>query len=254
MKLHEQLAEVGGAFDDTKDVKLLDDMYSRDEAVEIIKTAKLASLDMIDSQMDNYAQYNALYIYMLLMQAEEKGLKLKIDTKKLEQAVQLGGLEKIFNMDDAEAKSTKLTSLGEGGVDSELVKKMKQMEVQGVSKEKNLVNLTEETKVTLKDNSDMKHQIIALSKQLEDTRTDLENAQSGNEKQQKKLTKSVKASIEGAKEEHEKKIEKLQAEKEETERELAGSIASAAQFKQLKSLIQQKNKYFKTLNAQLNSL
>lgn len=251
----EHATEIAGAFEDTRDTKLLEPMYSNEDAHKMMmKTVLSAVAGQVSTEYNLYAQRSALFMQQLFQAAEKKETGLKIDLKALDSAVLLDGLDKLFidSKTPALGAGGKLTSMGHGGVDENLVLQLKGVEKEVAAAQAKFDGVQNQAKGEMKSNMDLKSEIKLLKAQAAAGETDAANANSGNEKAQQIQIEELKKAI--AAEKVNSELSDLIKELEETKKELSGSIATSTQFKTLKTMIQDKNKQVKTLRDEVKSL
>jgi len=244
-KKREHCSEVKGAFDDAKDMKLLEDMYSQEDAHRILRDIRDSVHVAAKDQLNLYGRMSALYLQEVFKQAEAKNISMKIDFSKLDDAIKLAGIEKILGHDDKEMSGNKLQSIGGGGVDTNLVEQIKDWEAKNGRLQRDFEDTTDKIKRELKYNVQLKLDIAAMREQVRDARRDYDNTKEGNEKAMGQELDDLTDDLARAKRnnsevELEKELEKIKS-------ELAGRIADSTQFRQLKLMIQAKNTQIKEL-------
>lgn len=245
--------EIAGAFEDTIDTKLLEDMYSQKDARKMMGVVLTAVKDQVTNEYNQYAYRSALFMQQLYKAAEAKEANLKIDLKELDSDVMLDGLDKLF----IETKTPqlghggKLTSLGHGGVDVTLVQQSKDVDAQVQDANTKFDSVQNQAKSEMKTNMDLKTQIKLLKAQAAAAAMDAQNAKAGNDKAQQEQIEELKRTI--AAEQNGDTLQALKDDLEQTKAELAGSIAQSSQFKTLKKMIQDKNKQVKALREELKT-
>ena len=65
-------------------MRLLDDMYSRNEMDSVLETLRDSVIDTYQVEVDKYKHQSVLFLYLLFKQAEENHCTLKINTKELD--------------------------------------------------------------------------------------------------------------------------------------------------------------------------
>lgn len=246
--------EIAGAFEDTLDTKLLEDMYSQKDAHKMMDVVNAAVQEQVTNEYNLYARRSALFMQQLFQAAEGKECGLKIDLKELDSEVLLDGLDNLFidNKTPQLSAGGKLTSLGHGGVDVTLVQQLKEADKEVGEAQATFDGVQIKAKAEMKSNMDLKSQLKLLKEQAAAAAVDSANAKAGDEKAQQQQIALLKDTIAKEKECDELKI--LQADLEQTKKELAGSVAASTQFKTLKTTIQDKNKIVKQLREECKSL
>jgi hypothetical protein len=245
-KRREHKDEIEGAFDDTRDVKVLDDMLSQEDAHRILRDIRDAVQGVSSREMAKFGRMSALYLQEIFRQAESKRILLNIDFSKLDDAVKLAGIEKILGA-NTEAVGRKLQSMGGGGVDVKLVEQSKTLEDKVDRLNRDFEDCTDRIKKELKANVDLKRKKDLLIQQNKDAKRDYNNAKKGDQDAMETEIDRIKGDI---------KVERaqsseaaLEAELENIKRELGGRIADSTQFTQLKDMIKAKNTQVKAIRS-----
>lgn len=246
-KRREHCSELQGAFDDTKDMKMLEDMYSQEDAHRILRDIREAARGVLETQVALYGRMSALYLNEVFRQAERKGVTMKIDFSKLDDKVKLAGIEKILTngLGAQETTGRKLESLGGGGVDVKLVEQSKDMEYRTDKLVREFEDTSDRIKKELKANVSLKEKYASLKQQVADARRDYANAKEGDEAAMRKEVEDLEDDV--YKEKKNNNEAALEKELATIKEELAGSIANSTQFRQLKLMIQSKNQQIKDL-------
>jgi len=230
------VGEIEGSFDDNADMKMLDDMYSRDDAMSIVKFIQDQVQQIVETQFERDAHMKALYLKQLLDQAQEKGQILSVGLDVLGD-INIADAEKIGV--EAGKASGKLSSMGGESLDPELIKKMKTCEEKAATMQKEFDDMSANAKSTLKENASMKHEIVQTEEMLD-------MAGENGASLQSKIDEETKA--------RHAKIEEMKKELAQIQEELSGNIRNCAQFKQIKGLIMEKNKQVKEAREKLKTL
>lgn len=244
-KRREHSSELEGAFEDTASMKMVNDMYSQDDAHRILRNIREEVHSVLKTQFDLHGRQSALYLNEIFRQAEKKNISMNIDFSKLDDAVKLAGIEKILAAGTAEVTGRKLESLGGGGVDTNLVEKSKDMEHALDRLQADYDDTSHRIKKELKANVTLKEKLAVLKQSVRDARIDLENAQDGDEAAMRKEIEHLEDDIYDEKKNNNEAA--LEKELAQIKSELAGSIAASTQFRQLKLMIQAKNSQIKEL-------
>lgn len=83
-KRDENVREVKLAFDDVKDYKLDENIYTKDDVKQLLDDASEEITGVCEKEMENNTHQTGLLLKLLFAQAEAGGLDLFIDTNKLE--------------------------------------------------------------------------------------------------------------------------------------------------------------------------
>ena len=78
VSLRENSSEVQASFDSIKDMRLLDDMYSKAEMESVLDSLRTSVVDTFTTEVDKYKHQSVLFLYLLFKQAEENSTSLKI--------------------------------------------------------------------------------------------------------------------------------------------------------------------------------
>lgn len=247
-KRKEHCNEIKGGFDDSKDMQMLEDMYSQEDAHRILREIRTSVRESAKIELNLFGRMSSLFLQEIFKEAERKGVSMKIDFSKLDDAVKLAGIEKILG-DDKEISGKKLQSLGGGGVDIKLVEQIKDMEAENRELNNKFQTTTEEIKRELKQNVELKKQLLDLREQVRDARRDYDNAKEGNESAMDKEREDLETDLRIERRNNSEAA--LREELETIRSELSGKIAESTQFKQLRQMIQAKNTQIKELRAKL---
>lgn len=246
-KQRDHVDEINGAFEDTVDTKLLEDMLSQADAHRILKNLRDAVQETASKEFSVNGRISAALFQQVFRLAEAKGISLNIDMSKLSDKVKLAGIDKL----GVEVKDTgkKLQSLGGGGVDIKLVEQVKPLESALLAAQKAFADSSEAAKASLKKNSELKQQAATLKAKMADVQTDQELSRGGNIAGLREQTESLQQALREEKQHDEE--EALRKELAAIDAELAGKIADSSQFKTMKNIIQEKNNEIKALRAKI---
>jgi len=256
-KTDQHLKEVETSFTDTKDMRLLEEMYSHDEVLNIVNGLRDLVKSNLRTELEKFAQQTALYLRLLFLQAEGQSVNLKVDTSQLDDEVLLAGIKQL--QADSERKvdlptpaAKKLTALS-GTVDVKLVTQIKDLEEANSRVQDRFSKLQEQHKASLAENSQLKEAKAELQKQIEQLRRDINSVKAGNiSAQLAELDQLRKQSSQGDKAKQDA-IDAMAKELKEKDVQLAAKVKETAQFRELTKTLQQKNEQIKELRKQLEA-
>jgi hypothetical protein len=76
--------EVATAFDETKELRLLEDVYSTDDVEAILDGLRAIVKQNVLEDLENYTHQAVLYLRELYLQAEGHDVRVRIDTAILD--------------------------------------------------------------------------------------------------------------------------------------------------------------------------
>jgi hypothetical protein len=82
----QQLKELDAVIDDTREMRLLESVYSHDDVVNILNGLKDVARSTLGEDLDKSTRQQALFLRLLLLSAEGYGVSLSVDTAQLDDA------------------------------------------------------------------------------------------------------------------------------------------------------------------------
>lgn len=243
--------EVQQSFTETKEIRLLDDMYNTGEVEGILDATAAIVKQNVQEDLENYTHQAALYLRQLYLQAEGRDITLKLDTSLLDDELLLSGICKLDTDDHsglAESGKNKLGALNGGGVvDAKLVTRIKDLERQNDNlrraadqTEDKLASLTTKSEELMQTND-------RLNRQLDASQRDLQALQGDANAEARGELDLMRAQMDST----ESNTFALQQRISQLESELNGKVSNTKQFLTLKKLIAGKNAQLKEARIKL---
>jgi len=246
-KRNEHLDELNGIVEDAKEMRLFDDMYTKDDVLNILEGIRTLIQDSSRTEMEKISLQSVLFLHKLFLQAEGHGATLTIDTQILDDEVLLSGIGKLDISEKKETStastsslslipSKKLTALSNGVVDIKLVTKIKDLELLNEGIKSRFNKLQEQCKAAMREKTQLEEKNSELTSALNAAK----NTNTNNAQVNVDTNKS-----------YEEKIQKLQKELKASQSELQGKISQASQFKSLQKMVMAKNKQLRDVRSRL---
>lgn len=83
-KREQHLREMQRTFDEVKDTRLLEDVYTHEDVVDIFDALQVLLKSNTSDELANFTHTSVLFIRQLFLQAEGHNIQLRIDTSKLD--------------------------------------------------------------------------------------------------------------------------------------------------------------------------
>jgi len=261
-KINEQAKEIEAAFEDSKEMRLLEEMYSKDDVVNIIDGLRDVLQSTIRSEFEKYSHQSALFLRHLFLQAEGHSVTLSVNTAELEDAVLLSGIKKL-ELEDKKKQtvadlpdvsgSKKLAALG-NAPDVKLVTRLKELEDQHKSLQTRFDKLQQQYMSTSREANELKESKDDLSRQVVDLKRDMTNLQSNNTKATFTELETIRGELSRYKRDSEDKTKRLETELKATQEQLSDRINKSPQFVQMKQMLQTKNQQLKDARQRVKEL
>jgi leucine zipper transcription factor-like protein 1 len=250
-KMREQLNEVMAEFDDTKEMRVLEDMYNRDDVENIIDGMRDTVKGNVKNEFEKYTNQTCLFLHQLFLQAEGHGANLKIDTSQLDDARMLSAIERLGI--ESHDTNRRLDAIG-GAVDVKLVTQNKELEEQNDRIQDRFNKLQEQMKSALRENTQFKEKVERLTRQLDDTRTDLDNLREGNDDAAQREIDGLRSRLENTEDDSSATVDRLRKDLLQCQTELSGKVSDSTQFRQLRTMVQSKNRQIRELRDQIEDM
>uniref|UniRef100_A0A7S1G303 Leucine zipper transcription factor-like protein 1 n=1 Tax=Bicosoecida sp. CB-2014 TaxID=1486930 RepID=A0A7S1G303_9STRA len=255
------VAEVGSLFEETRDTRVLEDMYSRDEVEELLDSLLGAVQDTARRDLEKASQMAALVLEQVIAQAKRAGVDVDVDMSKTEDESLLADVGKARDdsfgkeaEEERRATTTKLESLKDEH--TRLASESEKMSEQVAQlQERNKTVMAQCTKA-LREKSEATERVRELEEELASLRSRAVGAES-------KAAESVAAStatageVEGLR----NTVAALRDELTEARALAAAAMEEAAganarvsetkQFQQLRSMLTKKNTQLTDLRKRL---
>lgn len=263
-KIEEQQKEVDAVFEEQKDMRLLEEMYSVDDVTSLLNSIQEIVRSNVRSESTKYSHQVVLYLRNIFLQAEGYGVQLQVDTAQLEDAVLLAGIEKleldlkkkasVSLADLPDPSRKKLDSLAGQAVDIKLVQQVKELQDANKSLLAKFEQLQKQLSHVQKENSELKEKNSLLQDKFSDSNRDLENLKSNNKSAQQQEIDSLRSELTSAKEAAAAQVSELKAQMKALENDLNNKVNNSPQYQQLKKLMQTKNEQLKEARNRVKQL
>jgi hypothetical protein len=107
-KRDENVQEVMHEFQDVKDLRLIDDMYARDDVGQIVDALGDVVKTHVSKELDVFAQANAMFLRHLFLQAEGHEVQLRVDPNVLHDESLMGAGDKRMDRKAADLPSVRV--------------------------------------------------------------------------------------------------------------------------------------------------
>ncbi|XP_072020524.1 leucine zipper transcription factor-like protein 1 [Amphiura filiformis] len=271
-KRDQNLRGVEGCFQDLKDSRLTEDMFTADEVTEMLDGLEAVVRGEVESELINTAHTNVLLLRQLFLQAEKWHLKLQADISDLENRELI---EMIADFEEAElsGKATnkptfelkRLDPVESGGTqllqaeidrlneeNNKLKDRLKQVEERATSALQDKSKLQSDLHRTQDELGDLRHNqpkpdsgagVAELEGQMEQVKHQME--------QNLKLSSDKADALEGDLTSTKHKLLELKEQLEMTEKELEKKFSQTGAYKNMKTMLTKKNDQIKELRKTL---
>jgi leucine zipper transcription factor-like protein 1 len=254
-KNEEQLKELALLFDETKEMRLLEEMYSQDDVIHILESLRNLMRTNLSEEFQKFGHQSALFLQQIFLQAEGHGVSLQLDTHTLDDQIKLAGIEKL----DLESRSgrleeptnkAKLAAIS-GAADVKLVTKVKELEESNKSVLIRLEKVREQAQKAEKEIIELKDENAELARENSELKRDMKLMKDGNQFTVQEEIEKLREMINQLKNEMELKDKSYQEELKRSELSLLAKVNQSTQFQELKKLLLTRNQQLKELREQL---
>jgi len=242
-RLSSHQADINGFFDDSRDMRLITQMFTKEELHDHYDALRDTTIDKLGDHLDRYTEQNLHFVKQLLLQAEGQNEDIYLRTADLEDGdllAQLAGL----NLDAAPRRAEAHSTAGDAKLHFKINELKEESERVGTRFDK----LESQLRTTNEDNDDLEDDLKRLKRELGDLREDMAALP------QSELARQVRECREdlvALKEQNTEALAPLRADVSKYREELAERVSEAPQFKQLHKMTQQKNRQLRELRGEL---
>ncbi len=226
-----QLDEVLSALEEAKSLKLLEDMYSKDDVEAIIDACTSEVRKNAGEELETMVRQVTLYLQQAYLQAEGNGVSLSVDTKILDDSKLLEDMKNLtFGSGVSSNPSPKrgglapLAPLSRNKVDGSLVAKVNALETDKKSLQGRVKELGQQLREALKAKTGLEEKLAAGG-----------------------AAASGEAQLEA-------RLKRVEGELKKAKADLDGRLTASTAFQNLKTMLTKKNKQLKVARAKLAKL
>lgn len=230
--------ELNSFFDDCRDMRLIQKMYTKEELTEYYDCVKDLATRHITDNLEKYSDQTLGFMKMVLLQAEGQDVEIAVSTSDLENG------EWLEEMAGIDLDKGRKTQTGDAGAGAKLSMKINELKEDRDRTGNRLDKLDAQLRRTEQDNDDLEGDKKALKNQLRDLQDDLDDLP--NSALLKEIRK-LRADLLDIQEENNEALGPLRDEVSKYREELAERVAGTTQFQQLLKMTQQKNKQIREL-------
>lgn len=252
-KIKEHVDELGYQFDDAKDMRLLEDMYTQDEVCDILDGLSDVLKSNAKTELDEFIETSGLFLKEILLQAEAQGANVEIDTATLDEQALLAGIDKLIpqrKSQNLQMKMKPLTPASLPSLSSKAPSRLASLTSSAISaqKLKSLETREKDSQQRIKDLekqlSVSRNESTSLAKQLRDNIIPAPSETPAPRKEDPGRRESLAAT----------QLRSTHAELEKLRMELDKRVADTKQFASLRAMLQQKNKQLHEARATIEQL
>lgn len=278
-KRDENVREVRLAFDDVKDYKLEENIYTKDDVKQLLDDATEEISGVCEKEMENNSHQTGLLLKLLYAQAEAGGLDLFIDTNKLEDELLLKTVKTSerealakpaaeFARRPAKMTLSKMSEAPKS--DPKLLAERDALKAEVEKLRERFVKLQDQSVSAMREKRELASQVGDLSSQL-GGKSEIENelgAQREKEallrEEQERLASTLSAQgqsqndlmakLAEARAEaagHKRSLDTVKLELEKASKDAAAKMSESKQFQTMKAMMQKKSKELVLLKKKL---
>eukprot|EP00467_Chlorarachnion_reptans_P009585 CAMPEP_0114508966 /NCGR_PEP_ID=MMETSP0109-20121206/12930_1 /TAXON_ID=29199 /ORGANISM="Chlorarachnion reptans, Strain CCCM449" /LENGTH=252 /DNA_ID=CAMNT_0001688031 /DNA_START=28 /DNA_END=786 /DNA_ORIENTATION=- len=214
-----QTAEVVSTFEDVKMIKLVEEMYSKEEVESILAECEGEVKSKMNDEFERVLCQFGLLLQKMYVQAEGQDITLSVDANVLDDAKLIEEFKNMsFDSISIPTKKKGLASLTNNAIDGKLVSKVNTLEKDKSSLQERVQKLSQQLREALKKNTELQEK--------------LESGTSADSKSQGKL-------------------EAAYAQIKELKKAIDDKLTNSKQFQSLKTMLTKKNEQLRVLRQQL---
>ncbi|CEO94898.1 Leucine zipper transcription factor-like protein 1 [Plasmodiophora brassicae] len=240
-KREQHLREMQRTFDEVKDTRLLEDVYTHEDVVDIFDALQVLLKSNTSDELANFTHTSVLFIRQLFLQAEGHNIQLRIDTSKLDDEVLLKDIDQMDSVKEATVNianlpppsKVRLGAISGGVVDTNLVTQIKELTAENARSQQRIDALKAQLAELSQKNSKLDDQLAHQDAEL---RTFKDGASRSSPGEAAQLTAQ---------------LAEARAELADTRKLLDAKVSATTQFQELRKIVARKNAQIKTMKARL---
>lgn len=241
-KLQKRQENIQDQFDDARQMNLQDQMYTKAELTDVINAIKGTVKSQAQDEFDEWTAQSCMFLKHLYLQAEGMGQTLLLETKTLDDGAKLqriGGIDLDAN----------IVGAGDGSspADAALMMKINDTQEQLARVEQRASKLTTQVEKTGAENN----RLEAERKQLESEIAAARASAGAAGALAGEITK-LRSELSSLQEKNEGALNAVRVELFPLKDELSTKVCEATQYKQLKKMIEDKNKIMRDVQLQID--
>lgn len=241
-RLGSHQGDLSGHFDDARDMRLIQQVYTKDELLDEYATLRGLVCNNLGDHLEKYTEQTCSFVKQLLLQAEGQDVDINVNTADLEDGQLLDDLARIDL--DAEVKHE---GPGAKTGDAKLHMKINELTDESNRVGSRLDKLDSQLRKTERENDDLEDDIKAMKRELRNLQDDTLDLPAAKLSRQ---LMDLRDKLLDLQTKNNDALRPLRDEVSQYREELATKVAECSQFKSLMKMTQQKNKILRDLRDQ----